>query len=110
VSVTHPGRIRPHRPRRPRAQRWGIGRERGVMRIVMAGGGGFLGGHLLPALRHAGHTVIRLVRRAPRNPAEAAWNPDTGVLPASALSGADAIINLCGAGVGDRRWTADRRD
>jgi uncharacterized protein (TIGR01777 family) len=79
------------------------------MRIVVAGGSGFIGGHLTPALRHAGHSVVRLVRRAPRGDDEAAWNPAAGVLPAAALTDVDAVINLCGAGVGDRRWTARRR-
>jgi uncharacterized protein (TIGR01777 family) len=79
------------------------------VRIVAAGTGGFIGGHLVPALRAAGHTVITLVRRAPRSGDEAAWDPDAGVLPAAALDGAGAVVNLCGAGVGDRWWTADRK-
>lgn len=80
------------------------------MRIVAAGTGGFIGGHLVPALRAAGHTVTVLVRRPPRGGDEVAWDPDAGVLPAAALQGADAVINLCGAGIGDRRWKRHRKE
>jgi len=79
------------------------------MRVVVAGSSGFLGGHIVRALAGRGDELVTLVRRAPRSASERAWNPATGVLPASALDGADAVINLCGAGVADRRWTARRR-
>lgn len=79
------------------------------MRVVIAGASGFLGGHLLRALTHAGDDVVTLVRRAPRSVSEQAWSPAAGVLPAAALDGAEAVINLCGAGVGDKRWTKSRK-
>lgn len=81
-----------------------------TMRIVVAGASGFLGGHLLRHLRHCGYDVATLVRRAPMSPSEFAWDPTAGVVPAAALRGADVVINLCGAGVADRRWTARRRE
>jgi uncharacterized protein (TIGR01777 family) len=34
-----------------------------------------------------------------------AWDPVVGTLPATALDGADAVVNLSGAGIGDHRWT-----
>jgi len=79
------------------------------MKIVAAGAGGFVGGHLVATLRAAGHRVATLVRRPPRAGDEYAWDPQGGVLPSAALDGADAVINLCGAGVGDRRWTERRK-
>lgn len=79
------------------------------MRIVVAGASGFLGRHLVRALRNRGDDVVTLVRRPPAGPSEAAWEPAAGVLPIGPLRGADAVVNLCGAGVGDRRWTAARR-
>ncbi|MEV0133407.1 TIGR01777 family oxidoreductase [Dactylosporangium sp. NPDC050688] len=75
------------------------------MQIVIAGASGFLGGRLVPHLRAAGHQVTQLVRRPARNPGELRWDPAAGLLDASALAGSDAVINLAGAGVGDRRWT-----
>lgn len=79
------------------------------MKVVIAGASGFLGGHIIRLLTGRGDVVRTLVRRAPAGPREYAWDPTTGVLPSSALSGADSVINLCGAGVGDRRWTASRK-
>jgi uncharacterized protein (TIGR01777 family) len=79
------------------------------MKVVIAGAGGFLGGHIVRALTGRGDDVVTLVRRAPRSATERAWSPAAGVLPASALDGATAVINLCGAGVSDRRWTAHRK-
>src|SRR5690606_29433792 len=40
---------------------------------------------------------------------ELTWDPEVGALPGRALSQADVVINLCGAGVADQRWTARRR-
>lgn len=79
------------------------------MRIVIAGASGFLGRHVARALIGRGDDVTTLVRRAPAASSEQAWNPATGVLPAAALDGADAVINFCGLGIGDRRWSARRK-
>ncbi|MEV0567686.1 TIGR01777 family oxidoreductase [Dactylosporangium sp. NPDC050588] len=75
------------------------------MQILIAGASGFLGGRLVPHLRAAGHQVTQLVRRPARGPGELRWDPAAGLLDASAVAGKDAVINLAGAGVGDRRWT-----
>jgi uncharacterized protein (TIGR01777 family) len=71
----------------------------------MAGASGFLGRHLAARLSSDGHRVERLVRRRAEEPGEVAWDPDGGELDSGVLEGADAVINLCGAGVADRRWT-----
>ncbi|GAA4251051.1 TIGR01777 family oxidoreductase [Dactylosporangium darangshiense] len=75
------------------------------MQILISGASGFLGRHLVRHLREAGHGVTPLVRRPPR-PGEVRWDPTAGVLDASVVAKADAVINLSGAGVGDKRWTA----
>jgi uncharacterized protein (TIGR01777 family) len=51
--------------------------------------------------------VVRLVRRRPTVPDERGWDPPTGRLDDDALEGADAVVNLCGVGIGDRRWTGE---
>ncbi|WP_448629247.1 NAD-dependent epimerase/dehydratase family protein [Cellulomonas soli] len=79
------------------------------MRIVVAGSSGFIGSSLVPHLRAAGHDVQRLVRRPARSAEEITWDPSTGTLDAGALSGADAVVNLAGVNVGDRRLTAARK-
>ncbi|MPZ26984.1 MAG: TIGR01777 family protein [Micromonosporaceae bacterium] len=79
------------------------------MRIVAAGSSGFLGSLLVDQLRADGHQVVRLVRRAAAGPDEVSWQPETGSLDPAVLAGAAAVVNLAGAGVGDRRWTASYR-
>ncbi|MEV4637378.1 TIGR01777 family oxidoreductase [Actinoplanes sp. NPDC049548] len=76
------------------------------MRIVMAGASGFLGTTLAERLRSGGHDVTRLVRRPAEAPDEITWQPSAGQLDPAVLVTAGAVINLAGAGVGDKRWTA----
>lgn len=78
------------------------------MHIVIAGASGLIGTHLSDSLRQAGHEVATLVRRKPSSPAEIQWDPAAHRLDPSDLSGADAVINLSGAGIGDRPWTSRR--
>jgi uncharacterized protein (TIGR01777 family) len=49
--------------------------------------------------------VLRLVRRQPAGADEERWEPGRP-LPPTVLDGCHAVINLSGAGVGDRRWSA----
>ncbi|WP_428964357.1 TIGR01777 family oxidoreductase [Micromonospora fluostatini] len=75
------------------------------MRILMAGVSGFLGTRLVDRLTADGHQVTRLVRRPARSADERQWNPSAAQLDPAVLADADAVVNLAGAGVGDRRWT-----
>ncbi|MEV6219555.1 TIGR01777 family oxidoreductase [Nocardia sp. NPDC051833] len=74
------------------------------MKVVIAGSSGLIGTALVAALRRDGHEVSRLVRRAPAAPDEFAWDPARAQLDERALRGADAVVNLCGASIGARRW------
>ncbi len=78
------------------------------MRILIAGASGLIGTALSHALRSEGHDVVALVRRAPSSPAEFQWDPAAGRIDDTALKGADAVVNLSGAGIGDRPWTRAR--
>ena len=60
------------------------------------------------AFRDAGHSVVALVRRPPAGAGEVRWDPAAGVLDPSVLAGADVVVNLSGAGIGDRPWTRKR--
>lgn len=79
------------------------------MRILMAGASGFLGTRLVDRLTSDGHQVTRLVRRAPRTPDERQWNPSAAQLDPAVVADADAVVNLAGAGVGDKRWNDEYR-
>ncbi|MEU0438421.1 MULTISPECIES: TIGR01777 family oxidoreductase [unclassified Streptomyces] len=74
-------------------------------RIAIAGSSGLIGGALAASLEAEGHEVVRLVRRAPREPGEVRWDPERGSVDAAGLEGCDAVVNLAGAGIGNRRWT-----
>lgn len=78
------------------------------MRIVMAGSSGYLGSALRRALE--GSDIVRLVRRTPGDGDEIQWDPYRGPLDTAILDGVDAVVNLCGASIGGRRWnTAYKR-
>jgi uncharacterized protein len=73
--------------------------------VAIAGSSGLIGSALVTALRTADHRVLRIVRRAPANAGELHWDPDSGEFDAGALSGVDAVVNLCGLNIGQRRWS-----
>jgi uncharacterized protein len=76
------------------------------MRILLAGASGFLGTRLAERLRAAGHDLTRLVRHPAQAAEEVTWKPSSGQLDQAVVAGADAVINLAGVGVGDKRWNA----
>src|SRR5262245_38396883 len=74
------------------------------MRIVVAGGTGFLGRALVARLHAAGHEVVVLSRH-PGGPGQVQWDPgDPAGHWTQALEGAGAVVNLTGQPI-DRRWT-----
>ncbi len=81
------------------------------MRVILAGGSGFLGRALQRRLRDSGASVAVLTRQPrPGVADDIAWTPDGSAGPwARSLEGADAIVNLSGAGIADQRWTAARK-
>jgi uncharacterized protein len=84
------------------------------MKILVTGSTGLVGTALVAALVKAGHTVCRLVRpgtvvkNRSNDGFQVTWNPATGELGGAAV-GADAVVNLAGASIADRRWTATRK-
>jgi uncharacterized protein len=84
------------------------------MKILVTGSSGLVGTALVKALGRDGHMVCRLMRpdSAANNEVKdgfnVAWNPATAELGGAGV-GADAVVNLAGASIGDRRWTAERK-
>lgn len=79
------------------------------MKVLVSGSSGLIGSALVPALRQAGHQVVRLVRRRPEPPDEFFWLPDAGQLDRSALEGVDAVVHLAGETIG-KRWTSSAKE
>lgn len=73
--------------------------------IAIAGSSGLIGSALVAVLRAADHRVLRIVRRSLSGRDELYWNPDSGEFDPTGLEGVDAVVNLCGVGVGDKRWS-----
>jgi uncharacterized protein (TIGR01777 family) len=83
------------------------------MKIVIAGGSGFLGRPLTHDLLSKGHQVTVLTRgpsRDERGIRHVTWDADEepGAWHA-VIDGVDAVVNLAGAGIADARWTAARK-
>ncbi|MGV9338154.1 TIGR01777 family oxidoreductase [Streptomyces sp. NPDC003688] len=76
-------------------------------RIAVAGASGLIGSALVRSLRGDGHEVVRLVRHEPQGADEVRWDPERQTVDTAGLSGCDVVVNLAGAGVGDKRWTPE---
>ena len=85
------------------------------MRIVVTGGTGFLGRALCAALAADGHDVVVLSRFAGgtylnvRHVRTQVIQNRFNAPAAAEIDGADAVINLAGAGIADARWTPARK-
>ncbi len=82
------------------------------MRIAVTGATGFVGTQLVPVLLEAGHEITALVRSAEKG--ERVLPEATTITPyetydvdsvADALEGAEAVINLAGANLFQKRWS-----
>lgn len=81
------------------------------MRIVIAGGTGFLGRPLVRALQSDGHSVLALTRSNAIAPDVASWQPDGSAGEwARHFDRTDGVINLAGESIGGGRWTRARKD
>jgi uncharacterized protein (TIGR01777 family) len=86
------------------------------MRIVIAGGSGFLGSALTTALAEQQHDVF-ILGRQPRPPSQMGtrvtyqtWTPNgqTGAW-ATVVHNADAVVNLAGESIAAKRWSATQK-
>lgn len=78
-------------------------------RVAVTGSSGLIGTALKAALHERGDDVVAFVRRPATNPGEVEWDPARGTVSPGALDGVDAVVNLAGVGVGERRWTRSVR-
>ena len=81
--------------------------------VLITGGTGMIGKHLSEMLVKKGYEVIVLSRKSSMTDKNgvhyAAWDVASQQIDADAIRKADHIIHLAGAGVADKRWTAERK-
>ena len=79
--------------------------------VIITGGTGHIGNYLSQKLKEKGYNVAILSRQS--NPdgdiPVYKWDPFKNMIDKEAISTADYIIHLAGAGIGDKRWTKKRR-
>ena len=84
------------------------------MKVLITGGSGFIGSHLVASLVNDGHDVVVLSRRPePMNTARGVRYVTWDARSANGdwvkeLSGAQAVVNLAGASIGSWPWTRRR--
>ncbi len=82
--------------------------------ICITGGTGLTGKALTHYLIAKGHAII-VLSRSEKNSLHNSltyrqWNPEKGFIDEDAISSADYIIHLAGAGVADKRWSKKRKE
>jgi uncharacterized protein (TIGR01777 family) len=79
--------------------------------VIITGGTGLIGKHLCKKLKEKGYNVAILSRKGntDRDIPVYFWDSDKNMIDTKAISAADYIIHLAGAGIGDKRWTKKRR-
>lgn len=78
------------------------------MKIIIAGGTGFIGQNLVPYLKNKGHEITILSRS--KEKAKKLFKQEFKALSwtdlkTSDLKGQDLVINLCGLSIGKHRWS-----
>lgn len=95
-----------------------------IKSVLITGGTGLIGKALSKILLEKGYHVIVLTRKIPADNAKlsfadkkyspsveyALWNVQQQSIDSNAISKADFIIHLAGAGIADKRWTKKRKE
>lgn len=85
------------------------------MRIAIPGGSGLIGRHLASHMAGLGHACIILsrdpsrLRPGGRGIRIVPWDPGDHRQVSQTLAGYDAVVNLCGEGIAEGRWTDKRK-
>lgn len=83
--------------------------------IGITGGTGLVGKHLSRLLANGGYNIIVFTRSPDKkrkyikNTTYAKWDPNKGIFDKEALGKIDAVVHLAGAGIADKRWSAQRK-
>lgn len=79
------------------------------MKVLIAGGSGFLGTALINSLKRDNHTVITLTRRPPQNSDQMQWDGKTIDGWGYLVNEVDAVVHLTGFGLEHWPWTPSQK-
>ena len=79
--------------------------------ILITGATGMVGKQLIPALQALGYNISILTRKQTKlkDVKVYLWDIDKQTIDANALKEIDTIIHLAGEGIGDKKWTKERK-
>ncbi len=84
-----------------------------MKKILLAGATGFVGQALLQHLLDKGYQINALSRKKTTSHSPNLtwfnWDPSRNIIQEGALEDVSVIINLTGANIGEKRWTASRK-
>jgi len=83
------------------------------LNILVSGGSGLIGSHLIPFLTTQGHKVVQLVRRSSKNDKapmttvqEILWDPENKTIAEPLPEDLDGVVHLSGFNVAEQSWSA----
>lgn len=83
------------------------------MKILITGGTGLIGSHLIPTLLNKGMSVNVLSRTVYKSDTKNLnyfkWDIEKKEIDSKSLEGVDCIIHLAGAGIAEKKWSDDRK-
>ncbi len=83
------------------------------MNVAIVGGTGFIGRNIAPVLIAGGHVVTIVTRNPPGRLEDGlpvrVWDPSNRQTGDNPFHGQDAVVNLAGASIAERRWTNARK-
>jgi len=81
-------------------------------RILIAGGSGLIGKNLYRLLTSSGYEVLILSRnkKLAERPDFICWDPEKKILESNDDLRVSSIINLCGAGIAEKKWSKARKE
>jgi NAD dependent epimerase/dehydratase family enzyme len=79
--------------------------------VLITGASGLIGTHLTLLLQQKGYRIIHLNRSLPKksNVETYLWDVPKQTIDERAVKEADYIVHLAGAGIADKKWTAERK-
>lgn len=86
--------------------------NKAINSVLITGGSGLIGKKLTSELISSGFSVSHLARRSDGNSKVKVhiWDPANGIISPDVFEGIDCLVHLAGANIGDKRWTARRKN